>query len=87
MVCCDLFDQGAPSLTLANASELAPWLDTGSFIYTPHDNGYKNVPDLKLPTVRAHGVVCGDFNHNGHLDLAFVAFDNPEKALRAYPDI
>ena len=76
MVCCDFNDDGLPDLALANAAELSPWLDPGSFVYYNSCNGFKYSPDLKLPTVRAHGVVCGDLNHNGYLDLVFCGFDN-----------
>ncbi|MFA6175250.1 MAG: VCBS repeat-containing protein, partial [Phycisphaerae bacterium] len=76
MVCCDLNDDGMPDLTLANAAELSPWLDPGSFIYYNSPKGFEQTPDLKLPTTRAHGVVCGDLNHNGYLDLVFCGFDN-----------
>lgn len=76
MVCCDLRDSGYPDLVFSNAAELAPWLDQGSFIYYGTNQGYSRQPDFKLPTKRAHGVVCGDFNHNGYLDLAFNGFDN-----------
>ena len=76
MVCCDFNDDGLPDLALANAAELSPWLDPGSFIYYNTPAGFHHSPDLKLPTVRAHGVVCGDLNHNGYLDLIFCGFDN-----------
>ncbi len=76
MVCCDFNDDGRPDLALANAAELSPWLDPGSFVYYNHPAGFHYSPDLKLPTARAHGVVCGDLNHNGYLDLVFCGFDN-----------
>jgi FG-GAP-like repeat len=76
MVCCDLNDDGLPDLVLANAAELSPWLDPGSFVYYNSPAGLAQTPDLKLPTTRAHGVVCGDLNHNGFLDLVFCGFDN-----------
>ncbi len=78
MVCCDLTDNGFPDLVFANASELSPWLDPGSFIYHNRVNGIGGErPDEILNTTRAHGVVCGDLNHNGFLDLVFGGFDNP----------
>ena len=76
MVCCDFNDDGLPDLALANAAELSPWLDPGSFVYYNSMNGFAEKPDLKLPTTRGHGVVCGDLNHNGYLDLVFCGFDN-----------
>jgi len=78
MVCCDLTDNGFPDLVFSNASELSPWLDPGSYIY---HNGAEGItseePDEILNTTRAHGVVCGDLNHNGYLDLVLGGFDNP----------
>lgn len=74
----DLNDDGRPDITLANASEMAPWLDQGSFIYYNSPTGFATMPDQRLPTRRAHGVVCGDLNHDGWLDLVFGGFDNPE---------
>ena len=76
MVCCDLNDNGLPDLVLANAAELSPWLDPGSFVYFNSKSGFPEKPDFKLATTRAHGVVCGDLNHNGYLDLVFCGFDN-----------
>ncbi len=78
MVCCDLTDSGFPDIAFANAAELSPWLDPGSYIYHNYGGSFQNIPDCILPTVRAHGVVCGDLNHNGYLDLIFAGFDNPE---------
>lgn len=82
MVCCDFNDDGLPDLALANAAELSPWLDPGSFVYYNTPAGFHHAPDLKLPTARAHGVVCGDLNHNGYLDLVFCGFDN--KKLKVF---
>lgn len=80
-VCADLRDSGRPDLVFANASELSPWLDPGSYVYYRRpDGGFDRLPQC-LKTVRAHGVVCGDLNHNGYLDLAFVGFDNPELTI------
>lgn len=77
MVSCDLFDSGFPDVVFANASELSPWLDPGSYIYKGSAAGFSNSPDILLATSRAHGVAAGDFNHSGFLDLAFGGFDNP----------
>ena len=76
MVCCDLNDDGIPDLVLANAAELSPWLDPGSFVYYNSTDGFAKTPNVKLDTTRAHGIVCGDLNHNGYLDLVFCGFDN-----------
>ena len=77
MVCCDLNDNGKADLVFANAAELAPYLDPGSYVlYQKEAGGFDRDPQC-LRTYRGHGVVTGDFNHNGYLDLAFVGFDNP----------
>lgn len=78
MVCCDFNDDGYPDIAFSNASELSPWLDPGSYIYYNSSNGFKPYPPTSLQTTRAHGVVCGDLNHNGFLDLIFCGFDNPK---------
>ncbi len=77
MVCTDLNDNGRPDVVFANAAELSPWLDPGSYIhYQQPDGSYTRLP-VCLRTYRAHGVVVGDLNHNGYLDLVFCGFDNP----------
>ena len=77
VVCCDLNDNGRCDLVFANASELAPWLDPGSYVLHQKEDGSFGRQPQCLKTSRAHGVVCGDFNHNGYLDLALAGFDNP----------
>lgn len=77
VVCCDLNDNGKADLVFANAAELAPWIDPGSYVlYQKEEGGFGRDPQC-LRTYRGHSVVVGDFNHNGYLDLAFVGFDNP----------
>ena len=75
MVCCDFNDDGMPDLAFANAAELSPWLDPGSFVFLQTKQGFSRIPQT-LATTRAHGVVCGDLNHDGWLDLVFCGFDN-----------
>ena len=77
-VCCDLTDDGVPEIVVANCSENAVDLDPGSFIFHRGAGGYAYEPDVALPTSRAHGVCCADVNHDGHLDLVFVGFNNDE---------
>ncbi|MFA6568812.1 MAG: VCBS repeat-containing protein [Victivallales bacterium] len=78
MVCCDLNDNGHPDIVFSNAAELSPWLDPGSYVYYNSQGGFNPYPPLSLLTTRAHGVVCGDLNHDGWLDLIFCGFDNPK---------
>ena len=78
VVCCDLNDNGKVDLVFANAAELSPWKDPGSYVYYQKEDGSFGRNPQTLRTYRAHGVVCGDINHNGYLDLVFVGFDNLE---------
>jgi len=77
-VCVDLDDDGYADIVTANCSENAIHLDPGSFVFRGGPSGYPYEPDVVLPTTRAHGVCCGDINHNGYLDLILGGFANPE---------
>ena len=71
----DLNDDGEVDLVLANCSEDSIWLDPGSYLhYSPFTSNHKME---KLPTKTSHGVVSGDFNKDGYLDLAFSDALNP----------
>jgi len=75
---CDLDDDGAADLIVANCSENALHLDPGSFIFTGGPEGFAYEPSLALRTTRAHGVGCADLNRDGYLDLVFCGFSFPE---------
>ena len=75
---CDLDDDGYPDLILANASENSVRQDPGSYVYINAAGRFGREPDMRLPTVRAHGVCCADLDRDGHLDLVFCGFDNPD---------
>jgi len=77
-LCCDIDDDGRVDLVLANASENSVDRDPGSFVFLSGPDGLPYEPNLKLPTTRAHGVCCADLNRDGHLDLVFGGFDNPD---------
>jgi hypothetical protein len=77
-VCCDLDDDGFADVVIANCSENAVHLDPGSFIFKGGPNGLPYEPDVVLATTRAHGVCCGDLNHDGYLDLVLGGFNFPE---------
>lgn len=78
----DLNDDGKPDLILANEVEMAPQLNDGSYIYYNLGGKFSTMPDLKLPTERATGIVVADFDRNGYLDIVFSAVD--EYALTIY---
>ncbi len=75
---CDLNDDGLPDLILANASENSVGQDPGSYVYFNEEGRFGTEPDVRLPTVRAHGVCCADLDRDGYLDLVFCGFDNPD---------
>lgn len=75
---CDLNDDGLPDLILANASENSVRRDPGSYAYFNDKGRFGTEPDVRLPTVRAHGVCCADLDRDGYLDLVFCGFDNPD---------
>lgn len=77
-LCCDVDDDGAPELILANAAENSIRRDPGSYIWRLHRAAEGKDPAWVLPTTRAHGVCCADLNRDGYLDLVFCGFDNPE---------
>lgn len=77
----DLNDDGKPDLILANEVEMAPQLNDGSYIYYNLGGTFSSIPDLKLHTERATGVVISDFDRNGYLDMAFTSLDDPELTL------
>jgi hypothetical protein len=80
-LCADLDDDGRADVLLANCSENAIWRDPGSFVYLNGPSGFPTDPSYTLPTTRAHGVCCADFDRDGYLDLVFSGFDNPELLL------
>lgn len=75
---CDLTDNGAPDLLIANCAENALHLDPGSFVFYGRDNTFNPDPDLVLPTHAAMAVVVGDVNQDGRLDAVFSNFVDPE---------
>ena len=78
----DLNDDGKPDVILANEVEMAPHLNDGNYVYYNLGGKFSTIPDLKLPSERATGVVVCDFDRNGYLDMVFTALD--EAALTIY---
>ncbi|MYC95995.1 MAG: hypothetical protein F4X14_13625 [Caldilineaceae bacterium SB0661_bin_32] len=77
-LCCDFNDDGRVDIVLANASENSVDRDPGSYLLLNGPDGFDQKPTWILPTNRAHGVCAADINRDGHLDLIFCGFDNPE---------
>ncbi|MCY3710234.1 MAG: FG-GAP-like repeat-containing protein [Caldilineaceae bacterium] len=77
-LCCDFNDDGFVDVVLANASENSVDRDPGSYLLLNGPDGFDEKPTWILPTNRAHGVCAADINRDGHLDLIFCGFDNPE---------
>ena len=77
-LCCDFNDDGNVDIVLANASENSVDRDPGSYLLENGPQGFASEPTWILPTNRAHGVCTADLNRNGHLDLIFCGFDNPD---------
>ena len=77
-LCCDFNDDGRVDIVLANASENSVDRDPGSYLLLNGPDGLDQKPTWILPTNRAHGVCAADINRDGHLDLIFCGFDNPE---------
>ncbi len=77
--CCDINDDGYVDVVLCNSSErIPPGQDPGSYVYLGGPDGFKDRPDILLPTTHAHGVVCADLNRNGYLDLLVCGFNYPD---------
>ncbi len=77
-VCADFNDDGRPDVAMANAAENSVHRDPGSFVYLQSASGFPAGPSQILPTQRAHGIACGDFDRDGYLDLALAGFTNEE---------
>ena len=77
-LCCDFNDDGRVDIVLANASENSVDRDPGSYLLRNGPDGFAAEPTWILPTNRAHGACVADINRDGHLDLIFCGFDNPD---------
>jgi len=77
-LCSDFNDDGRVDIVLANASENSVDRDPGSYLLYNGPQGFAADPTWILPTNRAHGACVADINRNGHLDLIFCGFDNPD---------
>lgn len=55
-----------------------------SYVYWGSANGFSAERRLSLPTISAADVAAGDYNGDGHIDLAFVNFNRDEQSLFVY---
>lgn len=75
----DLDNDGKVDVVFANEVEMSPHLNDGSYIYYQKPDGtFAPQPDIKLPTARASGMICADFDRDGYLDLLFNSLDSNE---------
>ena len=68
-ICCDFNDDGCADVFVANCSENARELDPGSFIYWGGPDGFDQERKTVFPTRYAGGVVCGDIDRDGYLEI------------------
>ena len=75
---CDINDDGKPDLIFANSAHNCKSRNPGSFVYFNGPDGFRDNPDIILPTVRASGVACADIDRDGYLDLIVSGYFNDE---------
>ncbi|MBR2356613.1 MAG: VCBS repeat-containing protein [Lentisphaeria bacterium] len=69
-MCADLDDDGWTELVIANNSENSLHLDPGHHLHHFGPNGFEPERTTTLQSNIGWGVVCGDFNHDGFLEIA-----------------
>lgn len=88
----DFNEDGLPDVAIANQGfergfdarfgEMTHFRE--SYVYWGHPAGFDASRRLVLPTVAAADVAAGDFNGDGHLDLAFVNNLHAEQSVYVY---
>ena len=85
----DLNGDGLPDVALANhgsergeTSGFRQHLE--SYIYWGNLNGFNTARRTSLPTISATDAASGDFNGDGHADLAFLNHNSQEQSLYLY---
>ena len=69
-LCADLDDDGWAELLVGNNSENSLHLDPGHHLHHFGPNGFEPERSRTLKTDIGWGVVAGDFNHDGYLEIA-----------------
>ena len=82
VVSADLNDDGWAELIVCNNSENSLHLDPGFHVHHFGANGFIPEKTFLLPTNVGWGAVCGDFNHDGYMDI--IAVGDEWKALKIF---
>ena len=75
---CDIDDDGWADLLFINSWENAIHLDAGSYLYRGGPDGFRNEPDLVIPTRYGWFAVMADLDRDGYLDLVISHFHKAE---------
>ena len=74
----DLNDDGYPEVVFVNTSLNTLSHDSGCWVYLNGPDGLPDKASIVLPSTRAHGLVCGDIDRDGYLDVIIGGYMNPE---------
>ncbi len=69
-LCADFDDDGWAELLIGNNSENSMYLNPGHHLHYFGPNGFMPEKTRTLPNELGWGVIAGDFNHDGYLDIA-----------------
>ncbi len=69
-LCADFDDDGWAELLIGNNSENSMYLNPGHHLHYFGPNGFIPEKSRTLPNDLGWGVICGDFDHDGYLEIA-----------------